>query len=165
DRVCKEGPRVRARRAAVRRWTFLTDFGTANLQHRAFGARRTAGRDSSDDAQVGGAHVLEFDLYVRHACSERRVLIQRLAVLALSGGNVFEFGQGCRRLADTRDVGALVGQKVLGAGPAAVLYPDEVLNRHANIREEHFVYFVFAVERDDGAHLDARAVHVDQQET
>src|SRR5207248_5591896 len=38
------------------------------------------------------------------------------------------------------------------------------LDRHLHIVEENIVDFVFAVDRDDGAHCDARRFHIDQQE-
>ncbi len=57
-----------------------------------------------------------------------------------------------------------MGQEVLGAGPALVLFADQVFHRHLDVVEEDFVDLVVAVEGDDRAHADARCAHVDQQE-
>jgi hypothetical protein len=65
---------------------------------------------------------------------------------------------------DVGDVGALVREQVLGVRPALVLLADQVLGRHFDVVEEHFVHLVAAVQHDDRAHGDAGRLHVEQQE-
>ena len=48
--------------------------------------------------------------------------------------------------------------------PPEVLLADQVLGRHLDVLEPDFVDLVFAVQHDDRTHLDARRLHVDQQE-
>src|SRR3546814_9601845 len=62
------------------------------------------------------------------------------------------------------DAGALVREQELGAGPALVLLIDTLLDRHADILEEHLVHLMLAAERDDRPYRDAGRFHVDQQE-
>src|SRR5205085_11943580 len=47
---------------------------------------------------------------------------------------------------------------------ALVFLADQIFDRHLHIVEENIVDFMFAVDRDDGAHRDARRFHIDQQE-
>src|SRR3546814_16020747 len=62
------------------------------------------------------------------------------------------------------DAGALVREQELGAGPALVLLIDTLLDRHADILEEHLVHLMLAAERDDRPYRDAGRFHVDQQD-
>src|SRR3546814_8469701 len=47
---------------------------------------------------------------------------------------------------------------------ALVLLIDTLLDRHADILEEHLVHLMLAAERDDRPYRDAGRFHVDQQE-
>ncbi|MCY1409471.1 hypothetical protein D9M71_248220 [compost metagenome] len=79
-------------------------------------------------------------------------------------GHLLQAGQHGPGHADAGDAGTFVSEQVLGAGPALVLFADEVLYRHTDVVEEHLVDFMLAVEGDDRPHGDARGLHVDQQE-
>ena len=57
-----------------------------------------------------------------------------------------------------------MAEQVLGVGPALVLFANEVLGRHFDVVEEHFVDLAFAIEQLDGTHGDAGRFHVQQQE-
>jgi hypothetical protein len=62
------------------------------------------------------------------------------------------------------DAAALVLQQPLGDGPAAVQRADQVLLRHLHVGEEGLAERRGAGDQPDRPHLDARIVHVDQQE-
>ena len=62
------------------------------------------------------------------------------------------------------DVRTLMRQEELGVGPALVLLADQVLDRHAHVGEPDLVHLGRPVDQRDGPHLDAGALHVDQQE-
>src|SRR5690606_21012271 len=62
------------------------------------------------------------------------------------------------------DPGPLVPQEELRVVPAPVLLTDEVVRRDPHVGEEDLVDLVAAVDELDGAHLDAGAVPVDEQE-
>src|SRR5690606_4398170 len=95
---------------------------------------------------------------------EQRVFQQRLATLLLLGGDLLQVAQGRLGRTDTGQASTLVGQQVLGAGPALVLFAYQVLDRYPHVVEEHFVDFVVAVQGDDRAYGNTRGSHVDQQE-
>src|ERR1700734_1298648 len=64
---------------------------------------------------------------------------------------------------DAGNIGALVAEQKLGIGPAAVLFPDAVLDRHSHVLEPHLVDLMAAVQKHDGPYGDTRTLHIDQQ--
>src|SRR5690606_14552822 len=160
----QEGQGIWPQRLAHQMRDGLADLGALSLEDRAFRTRYTAFGGSGDDAQ--GTH---FSRHQRHfhfsdLRTEQGVFKQRLAALFLFGGNLLQVAQGRLGGADAGQAGTLVGQQVLGAGPALVLFTDQVFHRYAYVIEEHFVDFMVAVQSDDRAHGDTWGRHVDQQE-
>lgn len=164
ERRVDERLRVRPHRAPHQRRDLLADLRAANLQHRAFRARRAAARHGREHAQVRRLHVVELDRDAREPRGEERIVGERAAVLRHFRRHRAQLVQRRDREAHARDVGALVREQVFRVGPALVLFADPVLGGHAHVGEEHFVHFVLAVERDDRAHLHAGRIHVDEQE-
>ena len=88
---------------------------------------------------------------------------QRLAVLHLALGQVFQGAQFALAGAHAARAHALVAQQVLGHRPAFVLFKHQVLDRHLDVIKEDLVHLVAAVHQDQGAHRDAGRGHVHQQ--
>src|SRR5690606_19879794 len=98
------------------------------------------------------------------SAAEVAVFNQGLAVFLDAASQFLEVGQGCLGQANASQASPLIGEQVLGVGPAFVLFAHQVFHRYFYIVEEHFVHLVLTLNGDDGAHGDAGGVHVDQQE-
>ncbi|MCY1414794.1 hypothetical protein D9M71_302530 [compost metagenome] len=162
--VFQERQRMHAQHLALQVADGLADLRTLDLQDRAFRARHPAALHRRQDAQRAhlDGHQLHFHFGDLHP--QQRVLDQGAAIALLRRGDPLELGQGRLGMGDSGLAGALVGEQVLGAGPALVLFAHAVGHRHLHIVEEHLVDFVIAVEGDDRPHADAGRGHVDQQE-
>src|SRR3546814_17144255 len=62
------------------------------------------------------------------------------------------------------DAGAFESEQIFSVGPAAILFTHEILDRHANIGEEHLVHLMLAVEQHDRPDFYARRFHVNETE-
>ena len=119
---------------------------------------------SVEESKVSDRKCHQLDLDSRELVAEARILGERLAVLALRGGERFQSLQLALGRADAGGVHPLVAEQVLGDGPAFALVVDAVLDRDRHLVEEHFVDFVAAVHQDQRSNRDPRRAHVDQQE-
>src|SRR5690554_1299194 len=135
----QEGQGVGAQRLAHQMGDGLTDLGALHLEDGALGARYAAFGGRGNDTQ--GAHLGRHQghFHFGDLGTEQRVFQQGLAALLLLGSNLLQVAQGRLGGADAGQAGTLVGQQVLGAGPALVLFTHQVLYRHAHVVEEDFV--------------------------
>ena len=143
----------------------LLDLRAADLEDRGFRTDAASLLLRRQRAQIDDLQRAEPCLHLAEAGAEPRVVGERAVIRpGFNGSDLLQPLDLHARLGDAGDARALVAQQELGIGPAPVLLADAVRHRHAHIGEEHLVEIVPAVHGDDRPHLDAGAVHVDQQE-
>src|SRR5690606_18127003 len=125
----QEGQGIGTKGLAQQMGNGLANLGALNFQDRAFGARNATFGGSGNDTQRTHFSGHQLDLNISDLAAEQGVLDQRLAVFLLLAGNALEVAQGGLGCTDTSQAGTLVGQQVLGTGPALVLFTDQVLDR------------------------------------
>ncbi len=113
-------------------------------------------RDRRKHTQVRDLERHELEFHLRDAVAETSILDQRALIMELVSCDVLEPLQCAFAIADTGIVGTLVREQEFCVSPAVVFLADQVFHRHLHVIEENVVDFVFAVDRDDGAHRDAR---------
>src|ERR1700736_1487711 len=104
------------------------------------------------------------DLDAGDPIAEQRILDQRLAPFDFGPRILLQPPQQELAHTDTGNVRALVTQQVLGDGPALILLAHPVLDGDLYVVEEYVIDVVTLIECTDGPHLQARCLHVDQQE-
>src|SRR3546814_12594065 len=62
------------------------------------------------------------------------------------------------------DAGAFESEQIFSVGPAAILFTHEILDRPANIGEEHLVPLMLSVEQHDRPAFYATRFHVNEKE-
>ena len=144
----------------------LLDFRALDLQHR----RRRIGLALAvlaligDDAQLRHFQRLEFDLDRGQLVAEPRIVEHRAAIGLHLPRHLLDALDALLRHADPGDAGALIAKQEFGVVPALVLFAHQILDRHFDVIEEHFVDLVAAFDGDDRPHRNALRLHVDQQE-
>ena len=119
---------------------------------------------SATTRSCGQFERLQLDLAGRELFAEALVLDDRLAAGFDLGGQILDAAQPLLGNADAGDAGALVAEQEFGVIPALVLLADQVLDRHLDVVEEHFVDLAAAVDGLDRAHGDALRLHVEHDE-
>ena len=165
ERLAQVGQGIVSERMHLKLCELLDDLRSFDFEQRDLGPR-SAGfrRDRRKHTQVRDLERHELELDLRDAIAEAGILDQRAAVMELAGCNFLEPLQCAFAIADAGIIGALVREQEFCVSPALVFLADQVFHRHLHVVEENIVDFVFAVDRDDGAHRDARRFHIDQQE-
>ena len=137
----------------------LLDFAAADFQQARDVERVLAGFFRREHAQHQHFKRHHIDFELGNLIAETQVGIN-----AFGFGNAleaFEFALGAVHVGN---VGALVAEQVLGVSPAPVFFADQVFRRDLDVVEPDFVDLALAIKQPDGAHGDARRLHVDQQE-
>src|SRR5919202_189268 len=143
----------------------LLDLAVVQLVDRRLGAWPLALLELAEDAQAGVPEHLDLDDHAAESLPQERVLQRRQPVASQHARHVHQPAQVGLMAGDPRQdaAAALVAERRLRQLPALALLADDVLGRHADIGEEDFGELRAAGDLLQRAHLDARAVHVQDE--